>query len=75
MLEKAFDTIHDTKTLFLASQDALEVMGVIRWVSDVSLTLLIWLWWAMIPTEDFTDVTLGCEKKLSSEKKFSRNKS
>ena len=21
----------------------------------------MWLWWAMIPTEDLTDVTLACE--------------
>ena len=21
----------------------------------------MWLWWVMIPTEDFTDVTLACE--------------
>ena len=32
---------------FLASQDALEVM--------------MWLWWAMIPLEDFNGVTLAIE--------------
>ena len=56
--------------LFLASQDALEVMGVTEWVTDwaLALTWLMWLWWVMIPIEDFADVNLGSEKTLSSEK-------
>ena len=64
-----------TKLLFfsLASQEAQEVMYVSQWVSewvsDRSPTWLMWLWWVMIPLEDFTDVTLGCEKKLPGEKR------
>ena len=47
-------------TVFLASQDALEVMRVTDLLTEsaLALTLLMWPWWVMIPIEDYTDVIL-----------------
>ena len=42
------DYAHFCWQTYFAPQDALQV----------TLTLLMWLWWVEIPTEDFTDVTL-----------------
>ena len=52
---------------FLASPDALEVMLVTEWLTDLpsewalALTWLMWPWWVMIPIEDLNDVTLAIE--------------
>ena len=59
--------------LWLASQDALEVMYVTEWViisNDLSNVTLVSddTYWR------FTDVTLESEKKLPSEKKLSNEK-
>ena len=52
--------------IFLASQDALEVMLFTYWLSRwwLALTWLMWPWWVMIPKEDLTDVTLVSEDAL-----------
>ena len=47
--------------IFLASQDALEVMLVSQWVSEsvsdtVEPTWMMWPWWVKIPDEDFTGI-------------------
>ena len=52
------------QTIFLASQDALEVMlftySLTDWLTDwwLALTWLMWPWWVMIPKEDLIYVTL-----------------
>ena len=74
------ERIHFRNRTFLASQDALEVMRVTHSLTylltywTLALTLLMWPWWVMITIEDFTDVTLGSEKKLSSEKNLPSEK-
>ena len=46
-----------TPLSYLASQDAIEVMSVTDWLTDwlFALTWRMWLWWVMIPIDDFTD--------------------
>ena len=60
-----------TPFVFLASWDAIEPGLLTKWVTDTNepteLTWLVWPWWVNIPTEDFTDETLGIDNTLVLE--------